>query len=106
MTNREKTVKELEWIVNLFGNYERHAMDDEEIQSLNDAIMLLKEQEPVKPIWLQPGTDNSMIKCGACLESIKCLYNYCPWCGRKVKLEWPLMNGSEISNPILMNCVC
>ena len=44
MTNREKTIKGLEWIVNLFGNYERHAMDDEEIQSLNDAIMLLKEQ--------------------------------------------------------------
>lgn len=47
MIDREKTVKGLEWIVNLFGNYERHAMDDEEIQSLNDAIMLLKEQETI-----------------------------------------------------------
>ena len=47
MPDRERTIKGLEWIVNLFGNYERHAMDDEEIQSLNDAIMLLKEQEAI-----------------------------------------------------------
>lgn len=47
MIDQERTIKELEWIVNLFGNYERHAMDDEEIQSLNDAIMLLKDQETI-----------------------------------------------------------
>lgn len=45
----------------------------------------LKEQESVAPIRIQPGTSNPWLKCGACLEDIKGLYNYCPWCGRKIK---------------------
>lgn len=45
----------------------------------------LKEQESV-PIRFQPtGADNPELKCGACLGNIVGLYNYCPWCGKKVK---------------------
>lgn len=46
MIDREKVIKGLEWVIDLFSNYERHAMGDEEMQSLNDVIVLLKAQEP------------------------------------------------------------
>ena len=50
--DREKVIKGLEWITVLFKNYERHAIDDPEMQALYDAIALLKAQEakPVKHI--------------------------------------------------------
>ena len=47
MINKKKVIRKLEWITALFSNYDRHSMDDEEIQSLKDAITLLKAQEPI-----------------------------------------------------------
>jgi len=83
MIDREKVIKGLEWIVDLFGTYDRHAMDDEEIQSLNDAITLLKEQEPVKPI---EQTDTiTRYNCGFCGNRLFLKENHCHWCGREIK---------------------
>ena len=47
MIDREKVIKGLEWITELFSNHDWHAMDNEEVQSLKDAIVLLKAQEPI-----------------------------------------------------------
>lgn len=77
----EKVIKGLEWVAVLFSNYERHAMGDEEMQSLNDALTLLKEQKPIRPLIA-----NDMYFCGSCKYAIPRTTNYCPKCGKKV--EW------------------
>lgn len=56
-------------------------------QVINDAIDLLKEQEPVEPI---PPTDESDLwKCGNCNHQLfRCTHQrYCEMCGREVKWE-------------------
>lgn len=62
MIDREKVIKGLEWVIVLFNNYERHAMGDEEMQSLNDAIVLLKAQESLQ--------DNDLISRAAAIDAI------------------------------------
>lgn len=64
-------VQDRDWLLSVYDN----------------ALELLKEQEPVKPVRFQPGTGNPMLKCGGCLEDLKSIYNYCPWCGRKLNWE-------------------
>ena len=49
---------------------------------LRDAIALLKEQEPVKPIRLE-----NWYKCPSCSGNIVSNMEYCPRCGRKVKWD-------------------
>ena len=56
MDKLDKVIKGLEWIIDLFSNYERHAMSDEEMQSLNDAIVLLKAQQPRVMTWEEAKT--------------------------------------------------
>ena len=45
------------------------------------ALVLLKEREPVKPLIA-----NDMYFCGSCKYAIPRTTNYCPKCGKKV--EW------------------
>lgn len=97
MTDRERVIRAVEtcfdsWI-------ERHmdkGLDLHEVEQMKrDAIALLKEQEPVKPIFEQyalPLTSTSVrfIKkhyCGICKEEITGNNVYCHKCGRKVKWD-------------------
>ena len=52
---------------------------------IEDAIALLKEQEPVKPKY----TPKSIYswECGVCAEPFDRIANYCPKCGRAVKWD-------------------
>ena len=79
MIDREKVIKGLEWIVTLFSNYERHAMGDEEMQSLNDAIALLKAQEPI-PVY-----EDKINKC-ECGEEVNRYWHpkFCGFCGKEL----------------------
>lgn len=51
----------------------------------DDALALLKEQEPVKPKY----TPKSLYswECGVCTEPFDRIANYCPKCGKAVKWE-------------------
>ena len=57
----------------------------------DDAIALLREQEPAEPHWRCPtvymnGTGKIELICGNCGISIPLgKPSYCPWCGKKVK---------------------
>ena len=57
---------------------------DEEIREFaHDALVLLKEQEPVKPTY-EDFFGNRIARCGKCNGYIV-RYKYCPGCGQKVK---------------------
>lgn len=52
----------------------------------DDALELLKEQEPVKPI--PPEDELSLYRCGKCHHPLfRCVDKYCSRCGRSVKWE-------------------
>ena len=94
MVDREKVIKNLEELL-VFSRYndsvEWNPYNDTE--TLEDAIALLKEQEPADPI---PTEDDDWI-CGACNNSVvgteeldaggfvPIRFNYCPNCGQAVK---------------------
>ena len=45
-----------------------------------------REQEPVKPeLRMSKHGFRQWIVCGNCYGKMRGLYDYCPWCGRKVK---------------------
>ena len=48
-----------------------------------DALELLREQKPVKPI-----NKSDMNFCGECKFALAETMNYCPKCGKAVKWEW------------------
>ena len=53
-----------------------------------DALELLKEQEPVKPeLRMSKWGFKQWFICGACGDTITFKVNYCPYCGRKVKWD-------------------
>lgn len=54
---------------------------------IDDALELLKEQEPVKPIEGDPVTQGFKYLCGKCHWKIVRNYTYCEHCGKKVKWE-------------------
>lgn len=89
--DREKVIKAVEtcfddWI-------DRHInLDTLELDKVRqfkcDALALLREQEPVKPRWTHPAVDMNVMMCGSCgIEIPLGKPNYCPWCGRAVKLD-------------------
>ena len=46
----------------------------------------LQEQEPVKPeLRMSKHGFRQWIVCGNCYGKMHGIYDYCPWCGRKVK---------------------
>ena len=50
------------------------------VNTLTDALELLKEKEPVKPI-----RQENWWECPACSGNIVANMKYCPGCGRQVK---------------------
>lgn len=59
----------------------------EYLESVNMAIALLKEQEPVKPKWAS-GIKGSDALCGSCWAWLfDHSWTYCPRCGRKVRWD-------------------
>lgn len=58
------------------------------VDIIEDAIALLKEQEPVEPRWTHPTVYKNVLMCGNCgIEIPLGKPNYCPWCGRKVNWD-------------------
>ena len=89
MPDREKVIKGLECHVNLFKCHDCPYVDAihpgwgchlEEL--IADALALLKEQEPVRPIRLE-----NWWKCPSCSGNIVANMNYCPRCGKAVKWD-------------------
>lgn len=87
MADREKVIADLEFSYNttLSGyamqNYGRgiHGVTGE---TLRDALVLLKAQEPVEPSWRL-----GIPFCGKCGRQFGRGFKYCPDCGRAVKWE-------------------
>lgn len=91
MPDREKVINGLEWILNDIkenGHYQVDNYEDE----IREALVLLKEQEPVKfkvirqdksyPFW-----DSVCTGCGYKTSTVNIHWKYCPVCGRKVKWD-------------------
>ena len=89
MPDREKVIRGLEKIRNDlgYGLPDRSNVVMEYLNSLTDAIVLLKEQEPVEP---RIQTSSSGVTwwnvCGNCQTAINPNDKYCHECGRPVKL--------------------
>lgn len=98
MPDRDKVIEELKELCEyLFHEYKVCYRGDEEdtynrFLSANNALNLLKEQEPVKPV--DQGDDSYV--CDNCGETVgweeldvygidPVRYKFCPGCGRKVK---------------------
>ncbi len=60
-----------------------YAVSEETIKNI---IILLKEQEAVKPIRMK-GKWTLLIKCGNCESDLTSSMKFCPKCGRSVKWE-------------------
>lgn len=56
------------------------------MEYIDDALALLREQEPVKPI-AEGKRPYRWFRCGNCEEPLYGPWNYCPKCGRKVKWD-------------------
>ncbi len=80
-----KTIKSLED----YEPYARHFRGiTVEGSVILDALELLKEQEPVKPVKEQIFSSIFGLVCGACnFPLLSDSYMYCPRCGKKVKWE-------------------
>lgn len=89
MTDREKVINGLEYCD--FGvsdtcyekecpYYQSHDCTDE---LKNDILVLLKEHEPVKPIYEKFFDDRIM----RCSDGYIVRYEYCPMCGQVVKQD-------------------
>lgn len=88
MAEREKVLNDLRELCEyLFHEYKVCYQGDEEdaynrFLVANNALNLLKEQEPVEPIKLE-----NWWKCPSCSGNIIFNMKYCPGCGRKVKWD-------------------
>jgi len=99
MTDREKIIRDIERCAHHVpdacrdcskygGGYELRCME----HLMEDALALLREQEPVEPIKT-PETIRAEYNCGKCTAPIGIMFHdgdwyykadYCPRCGRKV----------------------
>ena len=93
MTDIEKVIKGLEEISDYFFSVYHHSKDREEINkakdrcdAVEDALALLKEQEPVRPKYID-GKRNHFIMCGNCNTDLMRGMKYCSYCGRAVKWD-------------------
>jgi len=93
MPDREKVIKGL--------HDARRYLEDKEwvdrgasphIDSINDAIALLKEQEAVEPI-----VSTAEQRCGNCNKVIEMdEWKACPWCGKRIDWKgWWKKNGTR-----------
>jgi hypothetical protein len=85
MTDREKTIKELEKALSNMDERITPEDVDKLICTAQDALSLLKAQEPIEPIkHLSTGQI-----CGSCKKVLLRKYKYCPSCGKAVKWDEP-----------------
>lgn len=94
MTDREEVINGLEQFISDFRPFVGNKAD---WQRVDDALVLLEEQEPVKPYLDYDGFD--VWRCGACgtslfhhveddsEEDMKNYVRYCKHCGRAVKWD-------------------
>lgn len=98
MIDREKVIKALECCSNDKPFYHAHCDECPYngrnpdnmggcIKLYRDAMELLKEQEPVKPIERLGGTNWVFYECECNKPLYERGFNYCPWCGRSVKWD-------------------
>ena len=83
MIDREKTIRDLETI----GAWHTHHYEPfhyECAETIHNALELLKEQEPVKPRFVD-GKRNHFIKCGKCNLDLMSNMKFCPRCGKEIK---------------------
>lgn len=84
MIDREKVIRAVEtcfdsWI----DKHQNMDLDLHEVEQMKqDALELLREQKPVKPDY---DSYYQEYFCGNCGETITRAYNFCNYCGRKVK---------------------
>ena len=86
MASREKAIKELEWFLftePLYSDKERY---DQFKEGLHEALVLLKEQEPVDT-ELEGGGTTWWYVCGECHGAIDKRDAYCRHCGRKLRKQ-------------------
>ena len=80
--DREKVMS---WLEGLAQQDWRMFHSDSEVQVIAEsALALLKEQEPVKPYFVNTNYEQHW-KCGNCDWVIGTQYNFCPKCGKPVK---------------------
>lgn len=103
MPDLEKVIKGLECaVVGITSNeecskcaYQPYRFGRCKWDVMADALELLKEQEPLKPVLKQFKlgfhTDAVRIEpcCGGCGRKLETWYKYCSYCGRAVKWDEP-----------------
>ena len=84
MTEKEKVIKELEEVQHYIKVESLPAHTLKAKLVIDNAIALLKAQEPVEPVY-----EIGITRCGQCNHEIDKYGgdNYCPQCGRAVKWE-------------------
>ena len=98
MDDREKVIKGLEEAKGFIKSESLPAYSLKALLNIDDALALLKAQEPVAPVRKtflisapdEYGTTPSRTVCGACgawLLTVEPRAKYCPNCGRAVKWE-------------------
>ena len=92
VTYREKVIKGLECLATRYGicngiECEYYDQGLPCVAPINDALVLLREQEPVKAVRFEKYNGYPVYFCGKCDKVLKRLtMNYCPNCGRRV--DW------------------
>ena len=88
MTNREKVIGSLNKALTKVGYGDMDNVTLSEVEeTIESAIALLKEQEPVKPKWAS-GIKGGDALCGVCWAWLfDHSWAYCPRCGTKVKWD-------------------
>lgn len=97
MDMREKTVKALEKAIQCFERYSGDEYGREynythvEVEVLEDAVALLKAQEPLKPVpsdrYVRTEPVTFDYKCVVCNAGLVRHWVCCPCCGQAVKWE-------------------
>lgn len=93
MTDREKTINGLEKLREDlgYGLPDRSNVVMEYLNSLTDAIALLKDQEAIPPVRENDGELGEVAQwwyvCGVCKRGMDYHDKFCRWCGRPVKWE-------------------
>lgn len=89
MIDREKTIDNLEQQIRWIRDIECHKFAGwlHAVMAMEDAIRLLKEQEPVEPEMEGGGSEGSSwwFVCSECHTNIGPYDHYCRECGRKIK---------------------
>lgn len=86
MPDMEKVIKGLHDIAGFIAGRIGIEQARNFLRTIDDAIALLKEQEAVEPKKID-GKRNHFIKCENCNYDLVTGFQFCPHCGRAVKLD-------------------